>query len=509
MRITQIQTFNPYQNQSGHINPVTKTKNAPPLQQTAQYSDKLVDINHNRILLNKKQPVFTGMIEKATNILAKQLPLEERLADAFTFMKYGDLIITGKSLKEAQKSILETSDKLKKTMIKRAFFIEDDKYKGILAFRKDTLGDTEIINVNKGPLYITTDGREYEIPAKGSNYVIPGDKVRVDSSILEIKAKPKVDLSMHRFAYAKAFNFEKEAEEVIEKQNRKMLATLYNEKKPVKKTMFQDVIGQDDVIKELKENILYPLRMPRAYEHLDLHHGYILKGAPGLGKTHTAQALINEAGMNYRFLNGLELENKYVGESEAAWRDLFDEAIDNQPYLLFIDEFDSVGRARGGHDEYGDKVVNQILTCMTDIDVNKYDVFVMAATNFFDRLDKALIRSGRFGKILDFKQPDLNATRKLLDSYTKGKPVSGELSKDEIAKKMFDLKCTGADIKRLVTDAYLKGYDRAGITAKLDANTLTDADLDRFKIIDIDFENAIKNFAENKKPDRKPVGFNK
>ena len=284
---------------------------------------------------------------------------------------------------------------------------------------------------------------------------------------------------------------------------------MYSEKKSGKKTMFTDVIGQDEVIKELKENILYPLRNPRAFENFDLHHGFILKGGPGLGKTHTATALINEAGMNYRFLNGLELENKYVGESEAAWRALFDEAKANQPYLLFIDEFDSVGRARGGHDEYGDKVVNQILSCMTDIDDNKLDVFVMAATNFFDKLDSALIRSGRFGKILDFKTPDLDATRKLLDCYIKGKPVSEKLSKDEIAKQMFAIKCTGADVKRLVTDAYMKGYERTGITAKLEANTLTDADLDEFKITDEDFTAAINNFLQGKKKDRKPIGFTK
>lgn len=510
MRITQIQTFNPQRSkQTVYTNPASGTKNSPPVLNSKMDSSPLCDMNYNRILLNKKHPVFTGAIEKATNILAKQLPLEERLADAFTFMKYGDLVVVGKTLKETQKSLIESADKMKKSLIKRAFFIEDDNFKGILAFRKDTLGDTEIINANKKPIFITTDGHEYEIPAQGSNYVIPGDTVRIDDSIVTIKNKPKVDLSMHRFAYAKAFNYEKEAEEVIKNQNRRVLTTLYSEKKPVKKTMFKDVIGQDEVIKELKENILYPLRMPRAYENLDLHHGYILKGAPGLGKTHTAQALINEAGMNYKFLNGLELEQKYVGESEAAWRDLFDEAIDNQPYLLFIDEFDAVGRARGGHDEYGDKVVDQILTCMTDVDANRYDVFVMAATNFFDRLDNALIRSGRFGKILDFKHPDLNATRKLLDNYTNGKPVSETLSKDEIARKMFDLKCTGADVRRLVTDAYLKGYERAGITAKLESNTLTDADLDKFRILDTDFENAIEKFKEGKKPDRKAVGFNK
>lgn len=505
MRIPQIQsfTFNQYQNN------LNNSASAQTSSAGGRLRNVSCDTFQKRNLPIKKQTIFTGAIEKAITTLGKQFPLDDRLADAFSYMKYGDLVITSNNLKTAQKSLMESLKHLNKNVIKRAFFIEDDNLKGTLAFVKDALGDTEIINANGKSVFILTDGREYELPKNGTYYVIPGDAVKIENNIINIKDKPKTDLSLHRFAFAKPFNFEKEAEEVILRQNRKVLTNMYAEKKPVKKTMFTDVIGQDEVIKELKENILYPLRMPRAYENLDLHHGFILKGGPGLGKTHTATALINEAGMNYRFLNGLELENKYVGESEAAWRELFDEAKANQPYLLFIDEFDAVGRARGGHDEYGDKVVNQILTCMTDIDANRLDVFVMAATNFFEKLDSAITRSGRFGKILDFKHPDLNATRKLLDNYTKGRPVSENLSKDKIAQKMYAVKCTGADVKRLVTDAYLKGYDRAGITAKLEANTLTDADLDEFRIIDEDFEKAIKNFLDGKKKDRQAIGFNK
>lgn len=508
MRVTPVTAFSPVYS-TGKTNQKERENKTPPNTFANRNSTMLADMNYGCLAVKKSKPTFTGAIEKAANTLAKQIPLEDRLADAFSFAKYGDLIITGKNLKEAQRSLLETLDRFKKNLIKRAFFIEDDNIKGTLAFRKDSLGDTEIINANKSPLYITTGGKEYEIPALGSNYTVSGDKIKINGSIVMIKDKPKTDLSIHRFAYAQPFNFEKETEEVISKQNKRTISQMFTEKTPPKMTMFKDVIGQDNVIKELKENILYPLRMPRAYEHLDLHHGYILKGPPGVGKTHTAMALINEAGMNSRFLNGLELENKYVGESEAAWRELFDEAINNQPYLLFIDEFDAVARKRGGHDQYGDKIVNQILTLMTDIDSNRHDVYVMAATNHFDALDSAITRSGRFGKILDFKEPDLSATRGLLDNYTEGKPLAEDLQKDVIARKMFELKCTGADVRRLVTDAYLKGYDREGIIAKLDANSLTDMDLDKFKITNEDFENAIKAFSEGKTPSRRPVGFGK
>lgn len=509
MKILPLQTFNPNHRtnlkQDCTNNANRSIKSAPP--PSAYTPLVLRDTTYNIIQINKNKPVFTGAIEKATLMLSKQIPLEERLADAFSFMKHGDLVITGKNIKDAQKSVIESIGKVK-NVIKRAFFIEDDNFNGTLAFTKNSFNETEVINANPGRLFLTTDGKEYYLDAHDSFFVIPGDSLKYDGSILNIKDKPKVDLSFHRFAYAKAFDFQQDANEMIMKQNKKSLMQLFQEKKPVHKVMFSDVAGQDDIINELKEGILYPLRKPRAYENMDLTHGFILTGPPGTGKTYVANALRNEAGMNGRYLNGLELESKWVGESEKAWRELFDEAIENQPYLMFIDEFDAVARARGGSDQYGDKVVNQILTLMTDIDDNKHDVFVLAATNHFDALDPAITRSGRFGKHLQFKLPDLDATGKIFDIHAKNKPLSENLSKDKIVKRMFDLKASGADIKRLINDAYQKGYRRAGILDKLDKNILSDADLDAFRITDEDFNSAIDAFSQGK-AGRRPIGFTK
>ncbi|CCY25475.1 aAA family ATPase CDC48 subfamily [Brachyspira sp. CAG:484] len=508
MKILPLQTFNPYhqssQQQNAYIQKSYVKKSAPP---PLMYNTMVLrDTGYNSLLLNKNNPVFRGALEKSALSLAKQIPLEDRLADAFSFMKHGDLIITGKNIKDSQKAMMESLGKLK-NVIKRAFFIEDDNFNGTLGFTKNALNETEVINANPGRLFLTTDGKEYYLDAHDSYYVINGDSLKYNGSILNIKQKPKTNLSMHRHIYAKAFDFQKEADEMIEKQNKKSLMQIFQEKKPAHKVMFSDVAGQDEIVNELKESILYPLRMPRAYENMDLTHGFILTGPPGTGKTYIANALRNEAGMKGRYLNGLELESKWVGESEKGWRDLFDEAVSNQPYLIFIDEFDAVARARGGSDQFGDKVVNQILTLMTDIDDNKHDVFVLAATNHFDALDPAIIRSGRFGKHLHFKLPDLDATRKIFDIHSRNKPLSEDLSKDAITQKMFDLKASGADIKRLISDAYLKGYRRAGILEKLDKNALSDADLDNFRIVDEDFDSAIQAFAEGRTK-RKPIGFN-
>ena len=244
MRIPQIQsfTFNQYQNN------LNNSASAQTSSAGGRLRNVSCDTFQKRNLPIKKQTIFTGAIEKAISTLGKQFPLDDRLADAFSYMKYGDLVITSNNLKTAQKSLMESLKHLNKNVIKRAFFIEDDNLKGTLAFVKDALGDTEIINANGKSVFILTDGREYELPKNGTYYVIPGDAVKIDNNIINIKDKPKTDLSLHRFAFAKPFNFEKEAEEVILRQNRKVLTNMYAEKKPVKKTMFTDVIGQDEVI---------------------------------------------------------------------------------------------------------------------------------------------------------------------------------------------------------------------------------------------------------------------
>ncbi len=507
MRITPLQAS---YNQYGRTNilPKKQEKETNSGEKTKEIGTNLLaDYSYNRLMVNTS-PNFKNNIEKSMLTLVKQIPLSERLADAFSFMKQGDLLITGKDLKISQKAMLECLGRLK-NVIKRAFFIEEDNFQGNLAFFKKSYEEVEIINTNPDRMFITTDGQTYFMDSHDSFYVIPGDKLKYNDSELEIKKEPKMNLSIHRPFYVKAFNFEQDSQAVIERQNKKILKEIYTDKKAVPKVMFKDVAGQDEAVRMLKESILYPLRKPKAYENVDLSHGFILTGPPGTGKTYAANALKNEANINAKYINGLELESKWVGESEGNWRKLFQEAIDNQPYMLFIDEFDAVARARGGTDQYGDKVVNQILTLMTDIEESKYDIFVLAATNHFDALDPAIKRSGRFGVHIPFKLPDLEGTGKIFDVHAKNKPISDDFDKDSIIKRMHELKCSGADIKRLINDAYLQGYKRAGIIEKLDNNTITDADLDEFQILTEDFNAAIDAFANSKCSKRKPIGFNK
>ena len=234
-------------------------------------------------------------------------------------------------------------------------------------------------------------------------------------------------------------------------------------------------------------------------------------GPPGTGKTLIAQALANETQADFVKLNGLEMESKWVGQSEENWRNLFDQARENQPSIIFIDEFDAVAKKRGGADVYGDKVVNQLLTLMSDVEKNGDEIYVIAATNKVDVLDDAITRSGRFGKHIEVKAPEtVEGVNKILDIHTRNKKLSNDVNKTELSKKLLDIKATGADIAHIVNSANENAFERAGIYTKMENGTFEKSDIDNLNITFDDFTKAIKDFTNNgDKSNRKPIGFNK
>ena len=253
-----------------------------------------------------------------------------------------------------------------------------------------------------------------------------------------------------------------------------------------KKLTFADVGGQDSVINELKKGILYPVKYPEAYENTTVNHGFIMYGPPGTGKTLIAQALANETQADFVQLNGLEMESKWVGQSEENWRNLFDQARENQ-------------------------VVNQLLTLMSDVEKNGDEIYVIAATNKVDVLDDAITRSGRFGKHIEVKAPEtVEGVNKILDIHTRNKKLSNDVNKTELSKKLLDIKATGADIAHIVNSANENAFERVGIYTKMENGTFEKSDIDNLNITFDDFTKAIKDFTNNgDKSNRKPIGFNK
>ena len=457
------------------------------------------------------QTTFKAASKESIEFIQK-IPLEDRLASMFEKFLQGDLILIGNNINQAKEKMLACTDTLD-CAVKRIFFIPDKNFHGYLAFSKNREGLKEVININDDEIFLIDQLRHKTEPlaVHDSFYILDGDIIGVHGDLLSIKESPKFDLKEYRKIFCKSIDFGNDTNRELEKINKKTIAKISKEANINPNIVtFKDVGGQDELIDELKKSVIYPLRYPEVYKSFDINRGFILYGPPGTGKTHISRALANEAGVNYKSLNGVELESKWVGESEENWRKLFEEAKQQQPSIIFIDEFDAIAKSRSGKDVYGDKVVNQILTLMTDLDNNADNVFVIGATNNFKSLDSAIIRSGRFSKHLEVKMPDLEGTRKILDIHTAKKPVDKSLDKDALAKKLFELKTSGADIKYIVNEAHTKGFNRINIFEKMENNTLTSNDLKNFYITQEDFDKALKSFIETRNGnERKSIGFNK
>ena len=497
MRINPVTTRN-YQT---YIPKAEKTKCNTTVSQSTDL--RLMDKNHNYAAVN-----FKGIPNTSLD-LVKKIPLEDRLASLFQNFKLGDLILVGRNLNECAKGMYKDSD-LVKNAIKRSFFIEDDNLGGNLGFIKNPLGDREVINLNDFEVGLISNNKTYSLKPHESFYVLQDDILMVNGVPLKIKDKSKTDLSMFRKNFARAFDYDKEVSQKLSSLNKKTISNLIQgTRKTSSPVTFAQVGGYKELKDSLKKDIIYPLKYPDAYENMELNHGFILYGLPGTGKTHIARALANEAGANFISLNGLDLESKWVGESEANWRRLFAEAKENQPTIIFLDEFDAVARSRDSKDEYGNKVVNQILTLMTDIDNEGENVFVVGATNNYKALDKAIIRSGRFGKHYEVAPPDLDALREIFDIQTKNKPLDENIKKDEMLNKLLSVGATGADTKHIINEAHNNGYIRAGIFQKMEDGTFIPQDIRQFKIMQEDFDKALDDFLKDKTSNtRRKIGYN-
>ena len=472
----------------------------------------ITDLN----LLNKNynQVSFSGISSKESLDMVLKIPLEDRLASMFEKVDPGDLILIGKKLNQAKIKMLENINNVS-GIIKRVFYLPEEKYRGYLGFYINSDKEKEIINLNDYEIKLAdaeTLKSDFLTP-NDSYFVYENDLVSLPGlkDALQIKSAPKIDLTGYRKNFCKAVDFSKVLKEEIENLNRKSLSQLTRETKEVStKVTFKDVGGQDELIKELKRSILFPIKYPEMYETFDVNKGFILYGPPGTGKTHIARALANEADAHFESLNGLEMEGKFVGDTELNWRELFEKAKQKQPSIIFIDEIDAVGRKRGGVDEHGDKALDQILTLISDLDQSKDNIFIIGATNNFKALDKALIRSGRLSKHLEVKLPDLDGVRQIFDIHSAKKPLDNNLDKDALIKRLYDLRTSGGDIRYIINEAHLFGYDRTGIHEKMDNDTVTGKDKISFRIIQDDFDKAIEKFKETRNgTEAKPIGFNK
>ena len=243
--------------------------------------------------------------------------------------------------------------------------------------------------------------------------------------------------------------------------------------KDMPKTTFADVAGADEAVEELQE-IKDFLSAPEKFQAVGakIPKGVLLYGPPGTGKTLLARAVAGEAGVPFFSISGSDFVEMFVGVGASRVRDLFEQAKQNAPAIIFVDEIDAVGRHRGaglggGHDER-EQTLNQMLVEMDGFDV-KQNVILIAATNRPDILDPALLRPGRFDRQIAVERPDLNGRFEILKVHAKGKPMAPEVDLLAVARRTPGF--TGADLANVLNEAAL-------LTARSDRQVIDDEALD-------------------------------
>jgi len=215
--------------------------------------------------------------------------------------------------------------------------------------------------------------------------------------------------------------------------------------------------GLEDVKEELREAVEWPLKYPDLFAQLNASppKGLLLYGPPGTGKTLLAKAVAHESESNFISVKGPELLNKFVGESEKAVREVFRKARQASPCIIFFDEIDSVAPVRGsggGETHVTERVISQFLTEMDGLEELR-NVVIIAATNRPDIIDSALLRPGRFDRLLFVPPPDLEARRQIVRIHTRKTPLAEDVNLDEIARRTDGY--TGADIASVANTAVM------------------------------------------------------
>ena len=239
------------------------------------------------------------------------------------------------------------------------------------------------------------------------------------------------------------------------------------------KVTFKDVAGADEAKQELEEVVEF-LKYPKKFNELGarIPKGVLLVGPPGTGKTLLAKAVAGESGVPFFSISGSDFVEMFVGVGASRVRDLFEQAKESAPCIVFIDEIDAVGRQRGaglggGHDER-EQTLNQLLVEMDGFAANE-GIIIVAATNRPDILDPALLRPGRFDRQIVVDRPDVKGREEILKVHTKGKPIAESVNLAVLARRTPGF--TGADLSNLVNEAAL-------LTARRDKKKIEMAEME-------------------------------
>lgn len=267
---------------------------------------------------------------------------------------------------------------------------------------------------------------------------------------------------------------------------------------------YEDIGGLEEEKKNIREMVELPIRHPEVFERLGIEppKGVLLYGAPGTGKTLLAKAVASESDVNFITISGPELVSKFVGESEEKLREIFKQANEKAPTIIFMDEIDAIAPKREeATNEVERRMVSQLLTLMDGMP-SRGQVIILAATNRPDSIDPALRRPGRFDREIEIGVPNRDARKQILEIHTRNMPFAkgANLNNEEESRKKFieylagiTHGYTGADISALVREAAMATLRRNFPNLNLDTEKISADTLSNLVVTKNDFDEAVKN----------------
>lgn len=257
--------------------------------------------------------------------------------------------------------------------------------------------------------------------------------------------------------------------------------------------VYEDIGGLDDELDKVREMIEIPMRHPELFNRLGVEppKGVLLHGPPGTGKTMMAKAVANEIDANFETISGPEIMSKYYGESEEKLREVFDNAEENSPSIIFFDELDAIAPQR--EEASGDverRVVAQLLSLMDGLE-DRGDVIVIGATNRADALDPALRRGGRFDREIEIGVPDKEGRKEILQVHTRDMPLGNDVDLSQYAENTHGF--VGADLAALSKEAAMTAIRRIRPELDLESQEIDQDMLDSIQVVENDFRTALKD----------------
>ena len=255
---------------------------------------------------------------------------------------------------------------------------------------------------------------------------------------------------------------------------------------------YDDIGGLGTTVDQVREMVELPLRYPELFQRLgvDPPKGVLLYGPPGTGKTRLARAVANESHASFFHIAGPEIMGSAYGESEKHLRDIFEQAAQEAPSIIFIDEIDSIAPKRGqASGETEKRLVAQLLTLMDGLEPRQNTV-IIAATNRPEALDEALRRPGRFDREIVIGVPDERGRREILAIHTRGMPLGDRVDLDELARQTYGF--VGADLAALAREAAIEAVRRIMPRLNLEEKTIPSDVLDTLSVTREDFQEALK-----------------